>query len=165
MHEVLESGRVIGAAPYQLGAAFLTYGVGRITGRSRVTSVGAELVRAQPVSQGLTFGIKVSAGRTRPDGTGWSFPSGHASTTFASAAVLQRNFGRRVGAGVWCRDISFGVPRPTESPLFQRRGVWRRSELWWDELSPSVMVGASLLVTPTAAPGGAGVAFAWVRQP
>jgi membrane-associated phospholipid phosphatase len=55
--------------------------------------MGVDLLRAQIVTAGLTYGLKVAVRRERPDGTGYSFPSGHASVTFASATVLQRHFG------------------------------------------------------------------------
>lgn len=45
----------------------------------------------------MTGAIKTAVGRTRPDGTQYSFPSGHSATTFASATVLQRNLGWKVG--------------------------------------------------------------------
>ena len=45
----------------------------------------------------LTQGIKLSVGRERPDGGRFSFPSGHTSSTFATAAVLHRYYGWRVG--------------------------------------------------------------------
>jgi len=47
------------------------------------------------VTQALTYGIKVSVRRDRPTGECCSFPSGHASMTFATAAVLERHFGYR----------------------------------------------------------------------
>jgi membrane-associated phospholipid phosphatase len=49
------------------------------------------------VSEGLTEAIKFSVNRTRPDGTAHSFPSGHAASMFATATVLQRDFGWKAG--------------------------------------------------------------------
>jgi membrane-associated phospholipid phosphatase len=57
--------------------------------------VGFDLIQAQLLSQGLTFAIKVSVRRDRPTGECCSFPSGHASATFATASVLERHFGYR----------------------------------------------------------------------
>jgi membrane-associated phospholipid phosphatase len=94
---VLSSGETLGGARAQLAGALATYSVGRITGSSKVTTVGADLIRAQIVTQALTAGIKLSVGRDRPDQTQYSFPSGHASVSFATATVLQRNFGWKAG--------------------------------------------------------------------
>jgi membrane-associated phospholipid phosphatase len=55
------------------------------------------MFRAQLIAQGVTQAIKLSVRRTRPDGTPYSFPSGHTSTSFATATVLQHEFGWKVG--------------------------------------------------------------------
>jgi len=62
-----------------------------------MAAVGGELVQAQFVAQVLTYGIKGSVRRPRPEGGGFSFPSGHTTAAFASATVLQRHFGWKVG--------------------------------------------------------------------
>ena len=54
-------------------------------------------MQAQLVAHALTYSIKFSVGRSRPDGGGFSFPSGHTTSAFASATVLQRHFGWKVG--------------------------------------------------------------------
>jgi membrane-associated phospholipid phosphatase len=94
---MLHSGETVGGARTQLAGALATYTLGRVTGSAKVTAVGADLIRAQIVTQTLTAGIKMAVGRTRPDGTQYSFPSGHSSVSFATATVLQRNFGWKVG--------------------------------------------------------------------
>src|SRR6185369_8804699 len=71
--------------------------VGRITHSPRAASLGADLFQAQILAQAMTQGIKMAAQRTRPDGTTLSFPSGHTSSAFASATVLQRHFGWKAG--------------------------------------------------------------------
>ena len=46
----------------------------------------------------MLFRSKYSVGRERPDGSSRrSFPSGHSSGTFASAAVFQRRYGWKAG--------------------------------------------------------------------
>ena len=96
------AGYVVGSAAVQAGVAVGAYVVGRYVipakdGRrtNKLSHVGFDLLQAQLLSQGLTFGIKVSARRARPTGECCSFPSGHASATFATAAVLERHFGYR----------------------------------------------------------------------
>ncbi len=97
LDETLEAGSWIGGTPFQLGAAFATYTLGRVTNSPRATGVGADLIQAQALAEAMTFGVKFSVRRTRPDGSERSFPSGHASVSFASATVLQRHFGWKVG--------------------------------------------------------------------
>jgi membrane-associated phospholipid phosphatase len=92
-----EPGATIGGARVQFAAALATYTVGRVTRNRRVAGVGTDLIRAQLVAQTITAGIKLSARRHRPDGDEFSFPSGHSSVTFATATVLQRNFGWKAG--------------------------------------------------------------------
>jgi membrane-associated phospholipid phosphatase len=99
LHEPLEAGATVGGLPFQLGAAFTAYGLGRAFKSDCVAAVGGEIVQAQIVASALTYGIKYSVGRSRPDGGGFSFPSGHTTSAFASATVLQRHFGGR-GAAV-----------------------------------------------------------------
>ena len=94
---MFEAGATIGGARAQIAGALATYSIGRVTGNRRVASVGGDLIRAQLLAQTLTAGIKLSARRHRPDGGEFSFPSGHSSVTFATATVLQRNFGWKAG--------------------------------------------------------------------
>ena len=90
-------GETIGGARFQLAGALATYGVGRLTGNSKVAAFGADLVSANIVAQAVTSGIKLSVRRGRPDGTEFSFPSGHTSVSFAAATVVQRHFGWSAG--------------------------------------------------------------------
>ena len=59
--------------------------------------LGGDLIRAQLMAELMTTGIKQSVRRSRPEGSGFSFPSGHTAVTFASATVIQRHFGWKVG--------------------------------------------------------------------
>jgi membrane-associated phospholipid phosphatase len=71
-----------------------TYGVAHWVGNSHVKHVTVDVLRAQLVSLGLTYGLKHAVGRERPDrSANDSFPSGHAAQTFASATVLARHLG------------------------------------------------------------------------
>ena len=55
-------------------------------------------MRAQLLSQIYVQGIKYTAQRERPDGSNnQSFPSGHSASAFATASVLQRQYGWKVG--------------------------------------------------------------------
>ena len=55
-------------------------------------------MRAQILSQAYVQAIKFTAQRERPDGSNTqSFPSGHSASAFATATVLQRHYGWKVG--------------------------------------------------------------------
>jgi membrane-associated phospholipid phosphatase len=97
LHEALEPGATVGGMIAQSGAAFATYAIGRAVGKPRLARLGADLVRAQIVTQGVTQTVKFATQRTRPDGSILSFPSGHTSTSFATATVLNAHFGLKAG--------------------------------------------------------------------
>lgn len=96
-------GKYVGSVYVQVGTAVGLYAIGRyilppVEGESRtnkVSHLGFDLLRAGIVSQAFAQAIKVSVRRERPNGKSNSFPSGHATTTFATAAVLERHLGYR----------------------------------------------------------------------
>jgi membrane-associated phospholipid phosphatase len=100
---IFAPGKVIGSAAFHVGTALTLYAVGRhlTKGEPRVhraTHIGFDLMRAQIVAQTLVYGIKFTAQRDRPTGECCAFPSGHATSAFAAASVLERHFGYR---GSW----------------------------------------------------------------
>jgi len=95
--EAFEPGEILGGVVVQSGSAIAVYVLGKSLDNSPLAAVGADLVRAQIVTQAITQGVKYGVQRTRPDGTARSFPSGHSSTMFATVAVLHRYFGWKVG--------------------------------------------------------------------
>ena len=86
-------GNVLGHGATQGAAAIGVWLAGRGAGNARVESTGASLIRAQILNGLLTQGLKFAVDRTRPDGGAYSFPSGHTSAAFATAAVLQHDYG------------------------------------------------------------------------
>ena len=93
----LAHGEWLGGALVQTGGAFAAYAVGRLLDSPSIGTLGADLVRAQLVTQTVTQALKLSVRRQRPDGTSFSFPSGHAAGTFATATVLRRHYGWKAG--------------------------------------------------------------------
>ena len=103
LRNFLKPGKYLGYMWVQGGAAAGLYVIGRYamepdipgTHTNKVSHLGFDLLRANIVTSALTYGIKYAARRDRPTGECCSFPSGHASVTFATAAVLERHFGYR----------------------------------------------------------------------
>jgi membrane-associated phospholipid phosphatase len=165
MRGVFGAGQTIGAATTQLAAAFATYSIGRMTGNPKVAVIGADLVRAQFVSQTLTQAIKFSAGRTRPDGTTLSFPSGHTASAFATAAVLQRHLGWKAGIP------AYAVASYVAASRIQGQRHYFSDVAFGAAVGMvagrTVTIGrgdARFAVSPAAAPGGAAVNFTWVGR-
>jgi membrane-associated phospholipid phosphatase len=94
---IFDQGAGIGNGATQIGAALAVYGIGRAFHDATTASTGADLIEAQIVNAALTASIKVAVNRERPDGGSYSFPSGHSSASFATAAVLARHLGWRAG--------------------------------------------------------------------
>ena len=159
-------GSIIGGAEFQFGASFATYGVGRLIGHQRTAEVGSHLIRAQLVAQGVTHAIKYSVKRMRPDGTTRnSFPSGHTSVSFASATVLQREFGWKVGVPAYAVASYIGLARIEGKRHYLSDVVFGAAIGIVAGRSVTVGLGdKKFLLTPVATRGGGGVNFIWSGQ-
>jgi membrane-associated phospholipid phosphatase len=92
-------GRTIGDGWIQGGAALATYAVGVAAHHQPTAHLGSDLIRGQLLNAIVTRGTKLIAQRARPGSNSTdSFPSGHSSASFMTAAVLDGHFGMRVGA-------------------------------------------------------------------
>jgi membrane-associated phospholipid phosphatase len=105
------AGGLLGNGATQAAAGLGVYVVGRVSSHARTTQVGADMLRALIVSGALTDGIKLATNRTRPDGRDYSFPSGHTSSAFATAAVLHRHFGWKTGVPAYVVATYVGSSR------------------------------------------------------
>lgn len=158
-------GEVLGGAAIQLAGAVTPYVLGRFTGNERLVEVGGQLLRAQILSQTITAGVKLAARRGRPDGTQYSFPSGHTTTSFASATVLQRNFGWKVGVPAYGLAAYVAASRIQEKRHFLSDVVFGAA--LGIAIGRTVTVGrghARFAVEPAVTPGGAGVAVTWLGR-
>jgi membrane-associated phospholipid phosphatase len=96
-------GQVIGNTAFLLGAGAASYIVGRAKKSDRVQHLGMDTIEAELLSAGIVYGLKESVRRERPTtaevstASGFSFPSGHAASTFAAATVLQQHLGYKAG--------------------------------------------------------------------
>jgi len=111
LREPFKAGAILGGTPFELGAAFATYGAGRAFKQDWLALVGADLVRSQLMAETLAIGVKQAARRDRPSGSGFSFPSGHTTASFAAATVLQHHFGWKVGIPAYALASYVGASR------------------------------------------------------
>jgi len=91
------AGADMGGAPAHMALALGTFAAGKLSGSREVSALGFQFIRANVMAQALTHAMKVTTRRIRPDGTGLSFPSGHTSSSFAAATVLQQRYGWKAG--------------------------------------------------------------------
>lgn len=93
----------VGSAYILLGAAGATYVIGRATDSPRARHLGMDEFEAVILAGAMSSIMKVAVRRERPVSTDgsvsrtYSFPSGHATLTFAAATVLQQHLGYRAG--------------------------------------------------------------------
>ena len=120
---------------------------------------GATRVRVQLLPQGVTQAIKYSVGRARPDASSHgSFPSGHASGTFATATVFHRRYGWKAGLPAYGIASWVAASRLSENKHFL------------SDVAFGAMIGLAagrtvtfdrgstrFEITPLVAPGGGGV--------
>jgi membrane-associated phospholipid phosphatase len=99
---LFKPGKIIGSSGFHAGTAVGLWVVGRYivpakdgSRTNNVSHLGFDLMRAQIVTQAFVQGIKIAGQRNRPTGECCAFPSGHAASAFAAAAVLERHFGYR----------------------------------------------------------------------
>ena len=165
LDDTLEAGETVGGAMFQFLGSTATYLAGRATGSSRVTAVGADLLRAQILAQTVTTAVKFAVQRQRPDGTQYSFPSGHSSVTFASATVLQRHYGWKAGA------VAYGVATYVAASRIQEERHFLSDVAFGAAIGiaagRTVTIGVGdnrFAVAPTVTRGGGGVSFSLVTD-
>ncbi|MEO7271527.1 MAG: phosphatase PAP2 family protein [Vicinamibacterales bacterium] len=168
LRNALKPGKYLGSTYVQTGAAIGTYLLGRyvITPKdqnsNRLSHIGFDLVRAQVVAAAFTYGLKVAVQRDRPTGECCSFPSGHASVTFATAAVLERHFGYRGAWPTWLIAGYVATSRLTDNRHFASDVLFGAAI---GVASGWTVVGRhgrdAFAMYPIAVRRGGGVGFSW----
>lgn len=161
---VFASGETIGGARFQLAGALVTYSVGRFTGHLRVAEVGADLISANIVAQALTSGIKLAVRRGRPDGTEFSFPSGHTSVSFAAATVLNRHFGWRAGVPAYAMASFVAASRVQEKRHFLSDVAFGAVVGMVAGRTVTIGLGDHRFAVEPMVPNGGGVGVAFVKR-
>jgi membrane-associated phospholipid phosphatase len=160
----LAGGYTYGSQYLHIPVALAVWAVGGATGSGTISETGRDLLRAQISVVSWTYAIKAASQRTRPNGDPRSFPSGHASTSFATAMVLQEHFGWKAGLPAFAAAIYTGMSRVAAN------------EHWASDVVFGAFVGMAsgrtvtihlrdtrLALAPLAVPGGGGVLVTALR--
>ena len=87
-------GNQLGRGPLVLGAVGGLWTLSHFYGTDKFARFSHDLAQASALSGLLTFGLKRGVGRVRPDGSNHlSFPSGHSSTAFTVATIVDHHYG------------------------------------------------------------------------
>ncbi len=87
------------------------------------------------VTIGLTYGLKYSVDRERPNGGGQSFPSGHTASAFMGASFLHYRYG-------W----EYGVPAYAAAALVGYSRVAADKHYWEDVVAAAVLANITAYI-------------------
>ena len=109
-----------GGAWYTIaGITISTYVVGRLIEDKKMIDTGKALIESQIITQIATNALKFAVRRRRPDGSErTSFPSGHASATFALASTIDSLYGHKIGLPLYAFAGFVGFTRISENKHF-----------------------------------------------
>ena len=151
------TGKSLGEEYAQAGSAAAVFITGKLLKKPKLAAVGRDLMEAQFVSAATTQVLKFAVQRTRPDGEARSFPSGHASASFASATVLHRHYGAKAAIPAYGAAVYITMSR------LQANSHYASDILIGAALGMAVgraatitVPGARVQLTPVALAGGAG---------
>ena len=109
-----------GVAVVPLGASWAMHMAG-VKAKSTTERMLTANAIALALSSGLTYGLKSAVEEKRPDGGNHSFPSGHCSLAFASAAILDREFGY---LSPWITVGGYSFATATQFLRYQHNRHW-----------------------------------------
>jgi hypothetical protein len=161
-------GKYIGGTAEQVAASIGIFAYGRLMDQPKVAHLGNDLLQAQILSEIIVEPLKLATQRLRPyqtDHCGFncSFPSGHASVTFADATVILRHLGWKysvagyaIAAYVaasrlhdndhWLSDVVFGSATGT---IAGRTVVHHARDYWAFTPAPLPGGGVAIFVSRT----------------
>ena len=159
-------GNTYGLFAVQLPVAFGWWMVGHAMGSSNTADAGRDLARAQISAMSWTYAVKFAVNRERPNGDPRAFPSGHASTSFATAAILQRHYGWKAGVPAFAAAVYTAASRVTAA------------KHWASDVAFGAALGLQsarvvtirfrdkpVSIAPVAVPGGGAVMFTVRAEP
>ena len=111
---LFEVGEIVGDGAFPVGVAATLWSAGKTFGAPSLANFGTDLFRVQAANGFLTTVFKRGINRTRPDGTPYSYPSGHTSSAFATAGAVYTHFGKTWGIGAFAIAGYVGLSRLQE---------------------------------------------------
>ncbi len=165
---VFEAGQIVGGGLVQVGGAFVLYGAGKLFTKPGAENLGRDLVRSQIVTQSLTFALKLSVGRERPEDptNKRSFPSGHSSGTFATATVLHRHYGWKVGAPSYAVAAYVATSRMNEARHYLSDVVFGAAVgIMGGSTVTRGLDDSGFAIVPAPVNGGVGLRLTWNPRP
>ena len=160
----LAGGAIYGSQLLHVPVAAAWWAVAAIAGSDRHAAAGRDLLRAQISVVSWTYAIKIATDRTRPNGDPRSFPSGHASTSFATAAVVQRHYGWKLGVPAFLAAAYTGTSRVMANQHWASDVVFGTAVGLASGRTATFRLGnRTLSAAPLAVPGGGGVLIAATR--
>jgi len=161
----LPGGSQYGSQYLHIPVAIAWWALGAAAGSDRHAAAGRDLLRAQLSVVSWTYVIKYASGRTRPNGDPRSFPSGHASTSFATAMVLQQHYGWKVGLPAFAAAGYSGVSRVLDNQHWASDVVFGAFVGLASARTVSLRLRDNRVsIAPLAVHGGGGVIVSTVRS-
>ncbi len=98
LNDAMAPGNTYGGFSVQVAIGAGLYATGWFAKKGGLARTGGDILRAQLLSQAYVQALKFTVRRERPDASDQqSFPSGHSASAFATAGVLQRHYGWKLG--------------------------------------------------------------------
>ena len=162
-HNVFAFGAFLGNTGPLLAISGTVYVGGRWRGNDKVAHLGMDLLQALALNNAIVQTLKYTTRRQRPDGSGrTSFPSGHASDTFAVATALERHLGWKGAVPAYAFSSYVAMSRLHDNRHYLSDVVFGATV--------GIIAGRTVTrhgrefpVTVTAIPGGAVIVYA--RRP
>lgn len=104
-------GAKLGSGPVVAAAVGGVWVASRIRGSDEFAQFSDDLTEASVFNALLTFGLKQSINRNRPSGGQYSFPSGHTSSAFAVATVVDHHYGWKASVAAYATATFIGASR------------------------------------------------------
>jgi membrane-associated phospholipid phosphatase len=153
-----------GSQLVHIPVAIAWWAIAGLAGSEKNADAGRDLLRAQLSVVSWTYAIKYATDRTRPNGDPRGFPSGHASTSFASAMVLQEHYGWKLGLPAFLLASYTGASRVIANQHFTSDVIFGAAVGMASGRTVTLHLrNTRVSIAPLPVPGGGGVLVTALR--